>query len=215
MGEEFRTPYSGYDVLAKKDSPSWDEYTRAVVERRLHQVPVRRFFTEQEWDTLEAICARLLPQPDRVRDTVPIAPFIDDRLARGRGDGYRYEDMPDFRTAWRLGLAAIDDEAQQREQRDFVALDSAAQDSVLRAVEKGGVASPLWRGLSATRFFTQLLLKWIVATYYAHPAAWSEAGFGGPASPRGYVRRELGTHDRWEADEAWNPVAEGQHDVER
>jgi hypothetical protein len=207
VAEAFHTPYTDYDVLAKRDSPSWDDFTRAVVDRRLSDVPLRRFFTEQQWDTLEAISARLLPQPDRTRAPVPITPFIDDRLARARGDGYRYEDLPEIRTAWRLGLAAIEDEALRRERCDFRTLGSGAQDRLLRAVQAGDVISALWRGLAPSRFFTQLLLKWVVATYYAHPAAWSEVGFGGPASPRGYVRRELGTRDRWEAEESWNPAA--------
>ena len=31
----------------------------------------------------------------------------------------------------------------------------------------------------------------IVLAYYAHPTAWSEIGWGGPASPRGYVRMDF------------------------
>ena len=38
--------------------------------------------------------------------------------------------------------------------------------------------------------------------YYSHPTAWSEMGFGGPASPRGYVRMELDRRDPWEAAES-------------
>ena len=40
-----------------------------------------------------------------------------------------------------------------------------------------------------------------VSVYYAHPAAWSEIGFGGPASPRGYVRMQANRRDPWEAME--------------
>ena len=35
--------------------------------------------------------------------------------------------------------------------------------------------------------------------YYAHPSAWNEIGFGGPASPRGYVRMDFNRRDPWEA----------------
>ena len=38
--------------------------------------------------------------------------------------------------------------------------------------------------------------------YYAHPTAWNEIGFGGPASPRGYVRMGFDRRDPWEAAEA-------------
>ncbi len=41
-----------------------------------------------------------------------------------------------------------------------------------------------------------------VKAYYAHPTAWSEIGFGGPASPRGYVRMDFDRRDPWEAAEA-------------
>ena len=51
-----RDLYPGYDVLAKRHTPSWNEQTRAVVDKRLHQVPDRRFFTETEWAILSAVC---------------------------------------------------------------------------------------------------------------------------------------------------------------
>ena len=41
----------------------------------------------------------------------------------------------------------------------------------------------------------------IVRAYYAHPTAWSEIGWGGPASPRGYVRMGFDERDPWEAAE--------------
>ncbi len=45
---------------------------------------------------------------------VPIVPFIDEKLHKNRGDGYRYEGMPPMREAWRQGIKAIDDEARAR-----------------------------------------------------------------------------------------------------
>ena len=46
-----------------------------------------------------------------------------------------------------------------------------------------------------------MLLKTVVGFYYAHPKAWNEIGFGGPASPRGYVRLGFSERDPWEAKE--------------
>jgi hypothetical protein len=46
-----------------------------------------------------------------------------------------------------------------------------------------------------------VLVKTVAGYYYSHPAAWSEVGFGGPASPRGYVRIGFNTRDPWEAKE--------------
>lgn len=208
MAEPFRSPYERYDVLEKRDSPSWDDTTREVVRRRLHEVPQRQFLQPDEWETLEAVCARLVPQPDRPDTPVPIVPFIDERLKNDQGDGYRYEDMPDLRSAWRLGVAGIEKEAHARYRKRFNELDAEQQDGVLRAIQKEEVEGEPWKELPPKLFFTHTLLKTVVGIYYAHPAAWSEIGWGGPASPRGYVRRGLGEHDPWEADEAWNPVTE-------
>lgn len=207
MPEPFRTPYEGYDVLQKWDSPSWDEITRKVVGKRLHQVPERQFLEPDEWETLTAVCARLVPQPDR-EVPVPIVPFIDEKLQNNQGDGYRYENMPDMRTAWRLGIAGIEKEAHRRHHKAFVDLAPETQDGILRAIQNEEVQGDLWEELPPKRFFTDMLLKTAAGIYYAHPAAWSEIGWGGPASPRGYVRRGLGEHDPWEAAEAWNPVTE-------
>ncbi|MGH8181653.1 MAG: GMC family oxidoreductase [Steroidobacteraceae bacterium] len=38
--------------------------------------------------------------------------------------------------------------------------------------------------------------------FYAHPTSWSEIGYGGPASPRGYVRMDYDRRDPWEAAQA-------------
>lgn len=179
-------------VLDKWSTPSWNEQTRRVVAKRLADIPPRRFFTEDEWAIAEAIAARIVPQPDRATP-VPIVPFIDERLHEKRGKGYRYEDMPEDGEAWRRGLAAIDDEAN-----GFIALSGDEQDAVLRRVQDGGVRSALWQSLPPKRFFT-MLLEDIAGEYYGHPAAWDEIGFGGPASPRGYVRLGFNERDPWES----------------
>jgi len=194
----FATPFPGYDVLDKRDTPSWNEQTRAVVRRRLEEIPPRRFLSTDEWMLLEAIAARLMPQPDRHRP-IPITPWIDEKLAEDRRPGYRYADLPPMRDAWRQGLAGIAEEARERHGLGFGDLDPVAQDALLGDVQRGAVDRRWWGDLSAARFFGELLLKEVVAVYYAHPAAWSEIGFGGPASPRGYVRLGFDERDPWEA----------------
>jgi hypothetical protein len=193
-------PYAGYDVLSKRDTPSWNEQTRGVVARRLHEVPERRFFTRSEWELLEAVVERLLPQEDRGDRPVPIVPWIDRGLEEEVGDGYRFVDMPPAGEAWRLGLAGIEEESLARHGRSFTRLAASLRDEVLRAVQEGAVASPAWERLPPRRFFT-MVLKSVVAIYYSHPWAWSEIGFGGPASPRGYVRLGFDQRDPWEAEE--------------
>ncbi len=207
MTDDFINPYPEYDVLDKWDTPSWDDYTREIVALRLDQVPPRRFLEPEEYLTLEAACHRLLPQPDR-EHPVPIAPWIDEKLHADRKDGYRFEGMPPLRDAWKLGLRGIDDEARARFGDAFRALDAGRQDEVLSCIQQGETRSAVWDELPAKKFFSDHLLTECVAIYYAHPAAWSEIGFGGPASPRGYARRRGNLRDGWEAplSKRWDEI---------
>ncbi len=199
--EEFRSPYPDYDVLETWESPSWNEQTREVIRTRLTEVPERRFFLRDEWETLEAVCSRLIPQPDRLDDPVPIVPWIDQQLHENQGDGYRYENMLPQREAWRLGIAGIEEESVRRFGTRFADLSPERQDAVLRRIQKGDVEGEAWETLPPQRFFLHMLLRTVAGIYYSHPAAWSEIGFGGPASPRGYVRLGIDQRDPWEAKE--------------
>lgn len=201
MSDVFESPYPAYDVLDKWDSPSFNDQTREVIGRRLEEVPPRRFFDEAEWATLVALCARVVPQPERSEGRrVPIAPWIDAALHERRGNGTRYASMPTDREAWKRGLAALDAEARAREGVGFVALPPAGQDAILQAVDDGEIhAEDAWSGLPPKQFFRHLVLKEIVKIYYVHPDAMSEIGYGGPASPRGYVRLGVDAVDSWEA----------------
>lgn len=197
---DFHTPYLTYDVLDKWNSPSWNDQTREVVRKRLEDVPQRRFLTKEQWDLLEAIVARLIPQPDR-EDPVPIVPWIDDMLHQNHSPGYRYADMPPMRDAWRKGLDAIAAEARNRHGKEFHELSPDDQDELLTDVQDNRVESRYWDDLPAGGFFLHHLLKETVGIYYSHPDAWSEIGFGGPASPRGYARLGFDERDPWEAEE--------------
>lgn len=193
--------YPGYDVLAKWRSPSFDDATRDVLRGRLERVPQRSFLSEEEWRLLDAVVARLIPQPDRA-EPIPITPWIDSMLAANQGDGYRREGVPVLREAWRQGLAGLMAEAQAEHAKGFDALSVEEQDALLTRIQRGESSNPGWDGLPAGHFFTDMLLRTVVGIYYAHPDAWSEIGFGGPASPRGYVRLGFGGLDPWEAVEA-------------
>jgi hypothetical protein len=195
-----RGRFPGYDVLAKRHTPSWNEKTRQVIDQRLSLPREPRFLNAEEWRILEAVCDRIMPQP-RNRAPVPLAAMIDDKLLADRRDGYRDHRLPPLRDAWRCGFAGIEAEAQRRHRTAFAALDSAEQDALLRDIQNGTIAGE-WVGMAPAMFFAKRLLPDIVTAYYAHPTAWSEIGFGGPASPRGYVRMDFDRHDPWEAVEA-------------
>lgn len=196
----FRTPYLTYDVLDKWDSPSWNDQTRRAVRERLDEVPKRRFLSAEQWSLLGAIVARLIPQPDR-EEPVPIVPWIDDMLHRNAGPGYRYADMPPLQDAWRKGLDAIAAEARNAHGKCFEELSPDEQDALLTDVQHNRVESRYWGDLPAGGFFLHELLKQTVGIYYSHPSAWSEIGYGGPASPRGYARLGFDERDPWEAEE--------------
>jgi hypothetical protein len=195
--------YPGYDVLAKRDGPSWNAKTRAVLDERLGLGPqTRRFFDEAEWSTLTALAERIVPQPADRSDPVPVAALVDDKLATGRQDGYRDAGMPDEREAWRRGLRALDVEARARFGACFHDLNAWAQDELLKLAEAGALTDPAWDGMPSTLFFKHRVLGDVTKAYYAHPTAWNEIGWGGPASPRGYVRMGFDRRDPWEAAEA-------------
>jgi hypothetical protein len=193
--------YPGYDVLAKRDTPSWNEATRHVIDERLAITNTPQFLSASEWQALIAICDRIVPQPD-YRAPVPIAAMVDRKLANDKRDGYRQASLPPLREAWRRGLAALEAVAQAQYNAAFHALPTAAQDELLKAVQEGKLDGSEWGGMPAKVFFKERLTHDILAAYYSHPTSWNEIGFGGPASPRGYVRMNFNRRDSWEAVEA-------------
>ena len=193
-----RTPYPGYDVLAKWRSPSFNDPTREVLSARLAEPPAFRFFDGGEAALLQAVVERLLPQPDRT-EPIPLARWIDAYLFEGHDQGYREAGAPPRAEAWRRGLAGIDAEARRRFRAAFTELAAEPQEVVLRAVQRGETDRAAWGDQDSAQFFRDDLLSLAVQLYYTHPDAWSEIGFGGPASPRGYVRMGFGERDPWEA----------------
>ena len=195
--------YPGYDVLAKRDGPSWNAKTREVLEERLTiDLETRSFFDEIEWPTMKALAERIVPQPVDRADPVPVAALVDHKLATDTRDGYRNAALPEEREAWRRGLKALDAEARSRFGGRFHELGAWAQDTLLKFAEAGELTDAAWGGMPSKLFFHKRVLSDVVKAYYAHPTAWNEIGWGGPASPRGYVRMDFDRRDPWEAAEA-------------
>jgi hypothetical protein len=193
--------YPGYDVLRKRDTPSWNDTTRKVIDVRLNITDTPKFFDPDEWQTLRAVCDRIVPQPNS-RAAVPIAALVDRKLFDDDREGYRVAALPRMQEAWRRGLAALDAEAQAKHGRRFHFLPGAQQDELLKAMQDGKLDGAEWGDMPCDTFFSRRLAHDIVNAYYSHPVAWSEIGFGGPASPRGYVRMYFNRRDPWEAVEA-------------
>jgi hypothetical protein len=192
--------FPGYDVLAKRDGPSWNAVTRAVIDDRLAMTVDETVLGASMTATLRALIDRIVPQPEG-RPPVNAVALVVDKIAREAGDGHRPEELPRLRDAWLIGLGAIDAEAHGRIGCAFAELEGSQADVLLRRVESGAADHAAWRGMSARLFWRWRLLPDIVAAYFAHPSAWSAMGFGGPAAPRGYVRLDANRRDGWEAAE--------------
>jgi len=206
--------FPGYSTMAQQKS--WDNTTRAIVSKRVENAgatPSLLFFTPEEAAIIGAIVDRLMPQDDRSESrTIPIVPFIDQRLHMNSLAGFRYEDMPPDQEAYRIGVKTIDEMARTRFQQPFVGLTVHRQELLLKSLHDGkpDPEHETWNRLPVHRFFA-LLMEDCVTAYYSHPWAWDEIGFGGPAYPRGYMRLENGLPEPWEKDEQryeWNAPAD-------
>ena len=197
-----RERYPGADILAQRGH--WDDATRRVVLDRVHNTPEFRYFDDHQRATLEALCARVIPQTHRPPERrVPLAPWIDARCAGGHSDGFRFADMPSNEQAWTWGLEGLDQTGRVPfgPEARFKDLDWHHQDAVLEAIRSGDPPGEVWQRLPARRWWVYVALRQISGVYYAHPFAWDEIGFGGPAYPRGYFALNFGYPERWEPRE--------------
>ena len=175
--------YPGYDVLAKCTTPSWNAQTRRVVDQRLAVPREPRFFTADEFRTLDAIAARITPQPAH-RPPIPVAALIDDKLMRGR---HEVTGPPRCRASPRLGSVGSARDRRRKQEAlhgaAFHTLDGARQDAVLQRVEAGEAHHQAWRGIPPATFFKQRLLPDIVHAYWSHPTAWQRDRLGWAGKP--------------------------------
>lgn len=193
--------YSGFSTLSQQSF--WDEATRRTVTDRVKNIPPIRFFQPKEAEFWKTVFDHLLPQDDRREERqIPILNFVDQRLYRNQTSGYRFENMPHDREAYSLGMSAINEEAQQLFGIEFVRLTYPHREAVLKGIHGGEPhsAKEIWRKMSVHRFW-QLIMGDAIDAYYAHPWAWDEIGFGGPAYPRAYMRLERGEPEPWEVEE--------------
>ncbi len=192
--------FPGFDVLAQQ--PTWDSVTTDVVAGRLATPAPLRFFTPEEEPTARALFDRLLGQDSEPR--VPVVEMIDQRLLERRGDGYRYEDMPEDWDAFPASLAGLDADARAATGRPFHDLGIDEQMGILDDVRR---RDGDWHGMPAGRVFS-LWTRYGCDAFYSHPFAWNEIGFGGPAYPRGYKNIGLDRREPWEVAgrDAGDPV---------
>ncbi len=192
--------YPGYHTLDQRGH--WDDATRRVILDRVYNVPPFRHFNSHQQATLRALCDRVVPQSFRPAERrIPIAPWIDQNCSQTALEGYRFDDMPPNPIAWEWGLEGLDQTAQSRFQHDFIELEGDQQDLVLKSIREGSPPGEIWQKMPARRWWIYTALRQITGVYYAHPAAWDEIGYGGPAYPRGYFALNFGQPEPWEVEE--------------
>jgi hypothetical protein len=187
--------FPGFDV--RTQTSHWDPATIGVVAARLGIPPDIRFFTPGEEAAVTALFDRLLDLDGSER--VPVVAFVDARLAESETDGWRYDDMPEDGAAWRGSLARLNEDAHRRHGRDFAICCAIDQQAILQAVQDTGAGD--WHGLNAAHVWS-LWNRYACTAYYAHPDAWNEIGFPGPAYPRGYMNLGLNRREPFEVRDA-------------
>lgn len=194
--------YPDHDVLA--DAEHWDPITRRLVRARVDDVPARRFFTTDEFACLCAFCDVVLAQDAEPR--IPVMSFVDDKLQAGRLDGFQHVGMPDDRDTWRQVAQGLDHAARQLAGASFARAEEPTQREIVSAFADGTLSGGVWDQLPASSAWA-VVMRSVLSAFYAHPWAFNEIGFGGPAYPRGYMRLAEGPTgaEPHEAREAFGP----------
>ena len=192
-----RGRYGDYDVLAEIDH--WDEATRKVVLERLNDVPPIRFFSEEEARTLAPFCDVVTAQDAEPR--VPVLNYVDAKMFEGRLDGFQYADMPDDRDVWRLTAQGLDEAARGHSMDSYAAAPRDVQQMICGAFADGKLDGGVWERMPVAKAW-KVVTRAILMSFYAHPWAWNEIGYGGPAYPRGYAAIGPGGKEHWERNEA-------------
>lgn len=190
--------YPDFDVTAH--AAHWDEATRSVVTQRVGSPPAYRFFTGGEIASLRAFCDTVLAQDAEPR--VPVLRYIDERLAEGRFDGFQYVDMPSDEETWRLVARGLDEAADACGRESFEECDFQQRLGLCEAFAAGELSGDVWKELPVKRAW-KVTMRYVLSAFYAHPWAWNEIGFAGPAYPQGYSRLGPGQRESWEGTEAF------------
>jgi hypothetical protein len=199
--------YPGFDVL--NQAPHWDQVTKDLIEARVRtSPPAVTFFSATERGCAHALLNDLTGQ-DRDDAPVPVTQMVEARLAAGETDGWRYADMPEDGQAWRDTLGYLDADARDRCGTSFAEAAEADRHRLIQAVQD--LSGEDWHGLPAKHVWS-LWTRYACTALYAHPDAWAEIGFPGPAYPRGYKNigvDKLEPYEVRDADPSIDPVRKG------
>ena len=190
---------------------------------------------------LRAVAARVVPQrgpvtPPRATAIIDLAARIDTQLAEGKGDGWRYADLPPDPAACAAGLDTLDFHANAEHNTGWLALTPAQQDDLLTRAQTGrlgpglahnlldrleamvGVSTHTDPALSAEqmqRWFEDLRAD-LTRLYVAHPATLDRIGYSGiadgadSAHQTGFTLIGIGEIESWEPPARPNPDPEAR-----
>jgi hypothetical protein len=192
---EYGDRFPGFEVMDQRRH--WDRVTAAVIGERLEPRAAPSAFTDSEQRTVELLVGLLLDLDTRISGLLALQ--IGQRLEAGETDGWHYDDMPEDVVAWRRSLSALDEEARLRADLTFSSLDRHSRHRILAGVNGAGQA--MWHGMTGSKVWN-MWLRYACTAYYAHPEAWNEIGFPGPAYPRGYKNAGVDRREPFEVADA-------------
>ncbi len=166
--------------------------TSQVLTERLHQnFEKPMYFTAAEFTLLGTVCQLLMGEETDLYNN-KMAGHIDERLAQRKTDGWRYDEMPPDGEMYRLGLAGINESGRLLYDSEFLNLNTASQTKVLTEIQNGTAPGEIWKDLSPTLFFEELLAE-TAETYYSFPKIQAEIGYAGMADHFGWETPAIGT----------------------
>lgn len=158
--------------------------SKALLERLERRETAPQFFSSAEYELLSAVCDLLTDQTSENR-LVPVASFIDERLAEGKSEGWRFNHMPSGPRMYRRGLQGINESSVILFNDEFTSLSRTQKILVLKALQTGAASGQCWEGMSAVTFFEELLAE-TAEIFYAHPLAQEEISYTGMADAFGW-----------------------------
>ena len=159
--------------------------TKTALEQRAAETfAAPAFFTQQEFDLLQAVCDCLLAQIAENR-MVDVAGFIDKRLAEKSGPGWRYNQLPADGTAYQTGLKGIAESVLLLHHKNFNELSPEEKNNLLKTVQQGNAPGETWKNFNSKLFF-ELTLTDATEQFYSTPAAQAEMNYTGFADAKGW-----------------------------
>ncbi len=171
-----------------------DATRKALLIRAAQQFPDAPLVVNQTlYPILRAVVSRLVPQTDRA-EPIDLAAWLDYNLSGGKGNGWRYSDMPADQDALQTGLHLLNGSALGRYGKSFASLSDEQMDELLGHVQSQDVQ---WPNLNAKRWFEELLTD-ATELFVSHPDTLDEIGFSGIAILPKWERVGLNDTAPWE-----------------